>query len=233
MTRKFSLTFEVPDGMTVEDLARTINIVAEHFTVGLNAEQREQRLAPNTRGLVWTDGGEVLGRFTLGAPLVAREITEPTPERVDADPISTAYAGSATRQQVAPTLGPADELALVWAKSSAAALMFFGAPPDASCVVVKERPETDEEKRRYHHNAKLYGVAYKKRTREFIQSTAGVRKPMTFIVQDEACAHCGDDVHDGPCKQNFCVECGVECASACSQHPRAGVRTEITMRRGV
>lgn len=25
--------------------------------------------------------------------------------------------------------------------------------------------------------------------------------------------------------RNYCRECGVECASACSQHPRAGVNT--------
>lgn len=100
----------------------------------------------------------------------AREVALCAPNEIGA------YAGTATHQQIAPTLGAPDELALVWARSEAAAQMFFGAPTDAVVTVIKECPETDEEKRRYAADAKLYGVAYKKNTREFIQATAGVRR---------------------------------------------------------
>lgn len=161
--------------------------------------------------------------------------------------LSAAIAGAARgvalinlRERAAGVhLTNAHELALVWAKSEAAARMFFGAPTDAAVTVIKERPETDEERARYHHNAKLFGVAYHKHTREFVQATVGARASRTARIEEiappatlaealAACRDCGDDVHEGDCVRRFCRACGVECGSACSQHPSAGVRIERT-----
>lgn len=41
--------------------------------------------------------------------------------------------------------------------------------------------------------------------------------------RDSMCLDCGDDVHDGPCVERRCSECGVEVASRCSQHPQSPV----------
>lgn len=119
-----------------------------------------------------------------------------------------------------PTLGVSHELALVWAKSESAARMFFGAPIDAVVTVVKERPESDEEKRRYHHNAKLYGVAYEKTSREFVQATAGARvrtardtAPAPASTLDETlaierCTKCDAPTHPADSDDgDVCAEC--------------------------
>ena len=41
--------------------------------------------------------------------------------------------------------------------------------------------------------------------------------------RDGSCADCGYEVHDGPCVERFCSECGVEVSSRCSQHPQQPV----------
>ncbi len=65
MSRTFTITFSVPDEMTVDDLARSLGYVREHFTDGLTDVQRATHRPPNTTGTVWAGHGGILGTFTL------------------------------------------------------------------------------------------------------------------------------------------------------------------------